>query len=52
MVDLGMPPLTIENPTWLRTNGVNTDGAAAKVTNSDRLGKTACPGTFGNIQVG
>ena len=24
---------------WLRTNGVNTSGAAAKVMNFDRLGK-------------
>ena len=24
---------------WLRTNGVNTNGAAAKVMNFDRLGK-------------
>ena len=37
---------------WLRTNGVNTNGAAAKVMNSDGLGKKVRPGTFGNIQVG
>ena len=37
---------------WLRTNGVNTNGAAAKVVNFDRLGKKVCPGTFGRIKVG
>ena len=36
----------------LLTNGVNTNGAAAKVINLDRLGKKARPGTFGNIKVG
>ena len=35
---------------WLRTNGVNTNGAAAKVTNLDRLGKK--PGTFEEIKAG
>ena len=28
-----------EGDAWLRTNGVNTNGAAAKVINFDRLGK-------------
>ena len=37
---------------WLRTNGVNTNGAEAKVTKFDRLGKKACPGTSGEIKVG
>ena len=37
---------------WLRTNGVNTDGAATKVTNLDRLGKKVRPGTFGKVKVG
>ena len=37
---------------WLRTNGVNNNGAAAKVTNFDRLGKKVRPGTVGKIQVG
>ena len=37
---------------WLRTNGVNTNGAAAKVMIFDRFGKKLRPGTFGNIQVG
>ena len=37
---------------WLRTNGVNTNGATAKVTNFDGLGKEVRPGTFGNIKVG
>ena len=27
------------NSNWLRTNDVNTNGAAAKVMNFDRLGK-------------
>ena len=36
----------------LRRNGVNTNGAAAKVMNFDRLGKKVCPATFGKIQVG
>ena len=37
---------------WLRTNGVNTNGAAAKVMNLERLGKKVRPGTSGNIKVG
>ena len=37
---------------WLRTNGVNTNGAAAKVMNFDRLGGKVCPGTLGKIKVG
>ena len=36
---------------WLRTNGVNTNGAAATVMNFDRLGKNIRPGTFGKIKV-
>ena len=32
---------------WLRTNGVDTNGATAKVINFDRLGKKVRPGTFG-----
>ena len=36
----------------LRTNGVNTNGAAAKVTHFDRLGKKVRPGTFGKKQIG
>ena len=36
----------------LRTNGVDTNGAAAKVVDFDRLGKKVRPGTFGKIQVG
>ena len=31
---------------------LNTNGAAAKVTIFDRLGKKLCPGTFGKINVG
>ena len=36
----------------LRTDGVNTNGAAAKVMIFDRLGKKVRPGTFGEIKVG
>ena len=32
---------------WLLTNVVNTNGAAAKVMNFDRLGKKVRPGTLG-----
>ena len=35
-----------ESETWLRTNGVNTNGAAAKVMNFKRLGKTGTPWHF------
>ena len=35
-----------------KTNGVNTNGAAAKVMNFDRLGKKVRPGTFVNIKAG
>ena len=38
--------------TWLRTNGVNTNGPAAKVMNVDRLGTKVPPGTFGKTKVG
>ena len=34
---------------WLRTNGVNTNGAAAKVMYFDGLGKKVRPATFGKI---
>ena len=37
---------------WLRTNGVNTNVAAATVMNFDRLGKKIRPGTLGEIKVG
>ena len=37
---------------WLRTNGVNANGAAAKVMNFDRLKKKVRPSTFGKIKVG
>ena len=46
-------PATIpDRDIWLRTIGVNTNGAAAKVMNFDRLGKKVRPGTFGKIKVG
>ena len=38
--------------TWLQTNVVNTNGAAAKVKTFDRLGKKVRPGTFGKTKVG
>ena len=34
---------------WLRTNGLNTNGAAAKIIDFDRLGKKVRPGTFWGI---
>ena len=34
------------------TNGVNTNGAPAKVMDFDSLGKKARPGTFGKINIG
>ena len=36
----------------LRTTGVNTIGAPAKVMSFDRLGKKVRRGTFGKIRVG
>ena len=36
----------------LRTSGVSTNRAAAKVTSFDGLGKKVRPGTFGKIKVG
>ena len=36
----------------LRTNGVNTNGAAAKVINVDRLGNKVRPSTLGKTRVG
>ena len=37
---------------WLRTNGVDTHGAAAQVIDFDRVGKKARPGIFGKIKAG
>ena len=37
---------------WFRTNGVNTNGATAKVMQFDRSGKKVRPGTFGKINIG
>ena len=37
---------------WLRTHGINMNGAAAKVCVFVRLGKKVRPGTFGSITVG
>ena len=36
---------------WLRTDGVNTNVAAAKVMTLAGLGKKVRPGTFGKIEV-
>ena len=41
-----------ERTSWLRTKGVDTNGAAAKVMNFGRSGKKVRPGTFGKIKVG
>ena len=35
---------------WLRTNGVDTTGAAAKVMSFDRLGKKVRLATLGKIK--
>ena len=37
---------------WLRTNVVNTNGAAAKVINFDRLGTKVRPSTLRKIKAG
>ena len=44
--------VAVSGASWLRTNGVNTNGAAAKVMNFDRLGKKVHPGTLEKIKVG
>ena len=44
--------LAVEGARWLRTDGVNTNGAAAKVIMFDRLGKKVRPGTFEHTKVG
>ena len=49
---IGPVPSQMRCISWLRTNGVNTNGVAAKVINFDRLGKKLRPGTFGKIKVG
>ena len=41
----------LKRASWLRTNGVDTNGAAAKVMNFDRLGKKVRPGILGEIKV-
>ena len=38
--------------TRFQTNGVDTNGAAAKVMIFDRLGKKVRHGTFGKIEIG
>ena len=43
---------TPDHLSWLRTNGVNTNVATAKIVNFAGLGKRVYPGTFGNIQMG
>ena len=52
-VKTGVPVCELpKSNTWLRTNGANTNGAAAKVIMFDSLGEKVRPGTFGNIKVG
>ena len=52
IIGAGIVGITHLYTIWLRTNGVNTNGAAAKKNNVDRLGeKYAHPGTFGKIKV-
>ena len=46
------PTCTWGQTFWLRTTGVNTNGAVAKVINYDRLGKKVRPGTPWKINVG
>ena len=48
----GAPKNVFRDAPGLRTSGVSTSGAAAKVMNFDRLGKKVRPGTFGNIKLG
>ena len=43
--DQGSPPNLVAD------NGVNTNGAAAKIVNFDRLRKNVHPGTFGKTKV-
>ena len=38
IINVHSPACTGGQTVWLRTNGVNTHGAAAKVTNVERLG--------------
>ena len=44
--------IMVASSPWLRTNGINTNGAAAEVMNFDRLGKKVRPVTFGKIKAG
>ena len=44
-----MAPLLVAD---MRTNGVDTNGAAAKLRSFDRLGEKVRPGTFENIKAG
>ena len=48
----GARQVTLRVASWFRTNGVNANGAAAKVINFDRSGKKVRPGTVGNINIG
>ena len=49
---LAMASTGYREVSWLRTNGVSTNGAAAKVMNFDGLRKKVHTGTFGRIKVG
>ena len=45
-------PAVLEALLWSRTNGVDTNGAAAEVMNFGSLGKKLRPATFWKIEVG
>ena len=47
----GMFQWIVDATPWWRTNGVRTNGAAAKVMDFDGLGKKVRPGTFGKIKL-
>ena len=47
-----LPTPSAPSQPWLRTNGVNTNGAAAKLMTFDRLGEKVRPDIFGKIKVG
>ena len=46
-----MEAATEDGGSGLRTHGVDTNGAAAKVMNFDRLEKKVRPGTFGKSNI-
>ena len=50
--DGGLEVVGDQRGPWLRTNGLNINGAAAKVMSFDRLWKKMSPGTFAKTKVG